>query len=129
MPKPVLDDEPQFQLLKLLHENPELSQREVAEALGISLGKTNYCVRALADRGWIKIVNFSRSGNKSAYLYKLTPRGIAQKARAARRFLKKKIEEHERLETEIQLLRQEVQAAESQGSIRALRTRQCDSMH
>ncbi|MEX1080974.1 MAG: MarR family EPS-associated transcriptional regulator [Halofilum sp. (in: g-proteobacteria)] len=113
MPHRVLDDESRYRLLKLLEQNPELSQRDVAGALGISLGKANYCVRALIERGWIKVGNFSRSGNKTAYFYKLTPKGVSEKARAARRFLNNKLEEHERVTAEIEALRSELHPAES----------------
>lgn len=106
-----MDTATRYRVLKLLEENPGLSQRELAGELGISLGKANYCVRALIDRGWVKMVNFGRSGNKVAYLYKLTPSGISEKARAARRFLDYKLEEHERLTSEIDHLRKEILAA------------------
>lgn len=114
MPHKVLDDEARYRLLKLLEQNPELSQRDVASALGISLGKANYCVRALVDRGWIKIVNFGRSGNKSAYFYKLTAKGISEKARAAHRFLDRKLEEYERVTVEIEALRTELLGPQEQ---------------
>jgi EPS-associated MarR family transcriptional regulator len=109
----ILDDEARYRLLKLLEENPELSQRELARALDISLGKANYCVRALVDRGWVKMVNFSRSDNKTAYFYRLTPTGIREKARAARRFLNSKVAEHERITAEIETLRAELCGAET----------------
>lgn len=110
--KQALSDESRYRLLKLLDDNPELSQREVAVALDISLGKTNYCLRALIDLGWVKVENFRNNQHKSRYLYKLTPRGIAEKARATRRFLSSKIEEFERLEGEIEALRKEVAQVE-----------------
>lgn len=110
-PTKTVDTATRYQLLKLLEENPGLSQRELAGELGISLGKANYCVRALIDRGWVKMVNFGRSGNKAAYIYKLTPTGISEKARAARRFLDQKREEHDRLAGEIEALRAELVAA------------------
>ena len=108
MPVTALDTATRYRLLKLLEDNPELSQRELAGELDISLGKANYCVRALIDRGWVKMVNFGRSGNKTAYIYKLTPMGIGEKARAARRFLDQKREEHDRLSGEIEALREEL---------------------
>ena len=77
----MLTDEVRYKLLKLLEPNPKLSQRQVARELGISLGKVNYCLRALVDKGWIKAGNFKNSENKTEYLYLLTPRGIEAKAR------------------------------------------------
>jgi MarR family transcriptional regulator, temperature-dependent positive regulator of motility len=109
----ILTDESRYRLLKLLDDNPELSQRELAEALDISLGKTNYCVRALVERGWVKVVNFRNSERKVGYLYQLTPTGIAEKARATRRFLGRKIMEYELLESEIAALRREVEGTEA----------------
>lgn len=76
--------------------------------MGISLGKTNYCLKAIIERGWVKMGNFTRSDNKIAYLYKLTPSGIAEKARAARVYLAHKLDEHERIRAEIETLRDEV---------------------
>ena len=108
MPLPSLDTETRYRLLKLLEQNPDVSQRELAAELGMSLGKTNYCLKALIDRGWVKMANFSRSDNKTAYFYKLTPSGIGEKARAARHFLARKLEEHERVTAEIEILRGEV---------------------
>lgn len=76
-----------FRILRLLQENPNLSQRELAERLGISLGKTNFCIRALLDKGLIKLQNFQNSSNKFAYTYLLTPRGLAEKAALTASFL------------------------------------------
>lgn len=101
-------DELHYRLLKLLEAQPHLSQREVATALGISLGKVNYCLRALITRGLLKAKNFRNSGNKLAYAYLLTPRGIEEKSQITVRFLRRKIEEYERLREEIDLLRSEV---------------------
>lgn len=101
----VLDDEARYRLLRLLADNPELSQRELARELGTSLGKANYCLKALLDRGYVKAVNFKNSRNKRGYLYQLTPTGIAAKAAATRRFLILKEAEYERLHVEIELLR------------------------
>lgn len=80
----------------------------MARELGLSLGKTNYCVRAVIEKGWVKVKNFRNSNNKAAYLYQLTPGGISAKARITRRFLDRKVQEYERLEDEIQKLRAEV---------------------
>lgn len=108
MPHKALDNESCYRLLKLLEQNPDLSQRDIAEALGISLGKANNCVRALIDRGWVKMINFRQNGHKAAYLYKLTPQGITEKAHAARRFLRRKLEEYDQIAVEIETLRGEL---------------------
>jgi EPS-associated MarR family transcriptional regulator len=94
--------------MKLIRDNPDLSQRDLAAATGVSLGKINYCLRALMDKGWVKVTNFKNSKNKSAYFYQLTPRGIEEKARVTARFLKRKIAEYEILNREIQELTREV---------------------
>lgn len=103
-----MNDQIRYQILRLLDENPEISQREMAQQLGLSLGKTNYCVRAVIEKGWVKVKNFRNSNNKAAYLYQLTPGGISAKARITRRFLDRKVEEYKRLQKEIQQLRAEV---------------------
>lgn len=102
-------DDAHYQLMRLIAEQPELSQRGLAKALGISLGKANYCLRALVDRGWVKANNFRRSRNKLGYVYLLTPEGLEQKARLAQRFLNSKIEEYEQLRAEIRQLRKDIQ--------------------
>ena len=105
----MLSEEVRYKLLKLLEPNPELSQREVARELGISLGKVNYCLKALVDRGWIKAANFKNSRNKSAYMYLLTPRGIEEKTRVTARFLQTKMREYEALRAEIEQIRDEAE--------------------
>jgi len=105
-----LNEDLQLQALRLLQADPALSQRDLTKALGISLGGTNYCLRALIDRGWIKIQNFRNSRNKRAYLYLLTPQGIEAKARIAARFLQRKEAEYAALQAEIARLRAEVDA-------------------
>lgn len=97
-----------YKLLKVLQNNPDLSQRQLSQELGVSLGKTNYCLRALIEKGWVKANNFRRSTNKIAYAYLLTPYGIEARARATVHFLKRKVAEHEALANEIELLRDEV---------------------
>lgn len=97
-----------YKLLKILQANPDCSQRELARATGASLGKVNYCLRALIENGWVKAANFRRSTNKAAYAYLLTPRGIEEKARATVHFLGRKVAEHEALVNEIKQLRDEV---------------------
>ncbi|MBB3063195.1 MarR family EPS-associated transcriptional regulator [Microbulbifer rhizosphaerae] len=104
----MLTDEYRYKVLKLLADNPCLSQRELARELGISLGKVNYCLKALIDIGMIKVNNFKNSHNKQAYVYLLTPKGIEDKAKVTVRFLNRKLEEHQVLQQEIEALRQEV---------------------
>src|SRR5690554_6289094 len=109
MPLPtVLTDEYRYKVLKLLAENPHLSQRELARELGISLGKVNYCIQALIEKGMVKVRNFKNSKNKQAYAYLLTPKGIEDRAKVAARFLNRKLAEYEALQVEIENLRREV---------------------
>jgi len=97
-----------LKVLRHLEGHPDVTQRELARLLGVSLGKVNYCLKALIDRGWIKANNFKNSNNKAAYAYLLTPRGMEQKAQITLRFFKQKIEEYELLKREIEELEQEV---------------------
>ena len=103
-----LSDENALQALKLLEKNPELTQRELAAELGISLGKTHYMVKALTDIVSIKLDNFQRSNNKWGYAYLLTPMGLAEKAAITVRFLARKQEEYRQLERQIADLSVEV---------------------
>jgi len=96
-----------YKLIRLVEDNPEMSQREIARELGISLGKANYCLRALIQKGWIKAANFNNSQNKAAYTYLLTPRGIEQKASLTMRFLQAKMHEYEALRKEIRQVRRD----------------------
>ncbi len=96
-----------YKLLRLLETHPEMSQREAARELGISLGKVNYCVQALIRTGWLKATRFTNSRNKAAYMYLLTPRGIEEKARLTLLFLQIKVREYETLRIEIEQIRQE----------------------
>lgn len=100
-------DEVHYKLMRLIEANPELSQRDVARQLGISLGKVNYCLQALMKKGWIKVANFTNSQNKAAYMYLITPRGIEQKALLTVRFLQTKMREYEALRLEIRQMRRE----------------------
>lgn len=97
-------------LLHLLEKSPNLSQRELAEELGISLGKTHYLLKALIDKGLIKVNNFRRHDNKIAYLYQLTPTGLAAKIEITQAFLRRKETEYEALKAEILALRTELQS-------------------
>jgi EPS-associated MarR family transcriptional regulator len=92
----------------MLQTQPQLSQREIADTLGVSLGKTNYCMQALLAKGWIKMQNFMGSKNKLAYSYLLTPQGISEKAMLTTQFLQRKVDEYERLKIEIAMLATEV---------------------
>ena len=103
-----LDKEIHLRLLRHLAENPQVSQRELAEHLGVSLGKANYCLGALVDKGLVKARNFKNNANKRAYLYLLTPNGFRAKAEISVRFLQRKMEEHEALRAEIEELRNEL---------------------
>ncbi|ADE13129.1 MarR family EPS-associated transcriptional regulator [Sideroxydans lithotrophicus] len=105
----MLDETTHYSLLKTLEENPGLSQRDLAKRLGVSLGKINFCLNALVQKGSLKINNFRNSDNKLAYAYLLTPSGVEQKARMTVEFLKIKIREYERLRTEIEELQREAE--------------------
>lgn len=110
-----MDEELRLRLLRLLTESPELSQRDLAQRLGLSLGKTNYCLRALIDKGWVKVNNFRSSNNKLAYAYVLTPTGLGAKASATTSFLRRKQEEFAQLEREIEELREEVSGQQGES--------------
>lgn len=101
------DDNTSYGLLKTLEDNPGLSQRDMAKRLGISLGKVNFCLNALIEKGCLKVNNFRNSRNKLAYAYLLTPRGVEQKARMTVEFLQIKMREYERLRAEIEELQRE----------------------
>ena len=101
----MLTDEYRYRILKLLEANPQASQRDIARELGISLGKVNYCLKALIERGWVKANNFRHNEQKRAYLYLLTPKGIQAKATVTIRFLKRKLDEYESLKRELAELR------------------------
>ncbi len=94
--------------MRILHENPDLTQRELAEKLGISVGGLNYCLKALMEKGLVKMKNFATSKNKFGYVYVLTPTGIAEKAAITHRFLRRKMDEYEALKAEIEALKFEV---------------------
>lgn len=104
----MLTDEYRYKILKLVESNPSISQRELAQQLGISLGKVNFCLKALIEKGLLKATNFRNNKNKKAYMYLLTPRGIEEKASITMRFLKYKIQEYENLQTEIEELRRDI---------------------
>ena len=118
-----VEDEIHYRLLKVLEENPDITQRELAARLGISLGKANYCLRALMGRGWVKMANFRRNPNKMGYVYLLTPRGIDEKARFAVRFLRHKLNEFDALKVEIERLKVEVDENAKNKSVSSLSAR------
>ena len=103
----MFDDDTNYGLLKTLENNPSLSQRDMAKRLGISLGKVNFCLNALVEKGLLKVNNFRNSENKLAYAYLLTPHGVEEKARMTVRFLKYKMQEYEQLHGEIEALKSE----------------------
>lgn len=104
---PMLTDETRYRILKLLEADPHASQRRISDELGISLGRVNYCLNALINKGLVKANNFRNSENKRAYLYLLTPRGIDERARVTARFLRVKLDEYEILKRELEELQRE----------------------
>ncbi len=104
----MIDEALRYQILKQLQENPNVSQRGLAKSLGISVGKMNYCLKGLMQKGWIKAQNFKNSRNKIAYAYILTPKGVDEKSRVTMQFLKSRLRQYEELEMEIEELRKEV---------------------
>ena len=105
-----LQEDTKFRLMQLLHDNPQISQREMAKALGISFGGINYCLNALIEKGLVKIYNFSQNQNKFGYAYLLTPTGISEKTVLTASFLKRKLQEYEALKNEIEALKLEIPA-------------------
>ena len=105
-----MSEERQLKALKVLELQPEISQRQLAAELDVSLGAANYCLKALVDKGWVKLENFQKNPNKLGYLYLLTPMGIAAKSALTARFLKRKLEEYEALKVEIEELKSQVDA-------------------
>ena len=102
-----LQEDTYFRVMRILQENPDLTQRELSDKLGISLGGLNYCLKALMEKGMLKMKNITTSKNKFGYVYVLTPTGIAEKAAITSRFLQRKIVEYEALRAEIEALRSE----------------------
>lgn len=110
----MISDELKYHLLKLLENDPNLSQRAISQEMGISLGKVNYCLHALIDKGIIKAKNFYKNKNKAAYTYYLTPKGLEEKGKITFRFLQAKISEYEKLKTEIEEIRKEATALKNE---------------
>jgi EPS-associated MarR family transcriptional regulator len=103
-----LQEDTYFRVMRILQENPDLTQRELAEKLGISVGGLNYCLRALMEKGLVKMKNFANSKNKFGYVYVLTPTGMTEKAAITHSFLQRKMDEYEALKAEIKALKSEV---------------------
>tara|TARA_R110001583_G_scaffold195527_1_gene375384 strand:- start:22377 stop:22706 length:330 start_codon:yes stop_codon:yes gene_type:complete len=103
----MLTDEYHYKILKELQQDPDISQRELAKRLEISLGKANFCLKALIEKGLVKVENFKKNPTKIGYLYLLTPKGIEEKVSLTQRFLQRKLKEREVLEKEIEQLRDE----------------------
>jgi EPS-associated MarR family transcriptional regulator len=109
---PQKSEDVDFRVLRFVEENPDRSQREISRALGLSLGGVNYCLKALIDKGMIKIENFRTSNNKLGYLYVLTPQGIAARAALTNQFLRRKLAEYEALKAEIEAMRRYADASD-----------------
>lgn len=107
MKETAIPDEVRLALMRKLAQNPNVSQRELAAELGVSLGKVNYCLKALVKVGWVKAGNFARSSNKTGYAYLLTPKGIAQKTALTTRYIERKQQLYDSLKREIEELRRE----------------------
>ena len=95
------DNQEHFDLLRKINKNPESSQRELAEELGFSLGKLNYCLKALKKKGLIKIENFTKNPNKINYFYVLTPKGLKEKSKLTINFMRRKMREYDELKKEL----------------------------
>jgi EPS-associated MarR family transcriptional regulator len=102
-----LQEDTYFRVLRILQDRPDVTQREIAQLLGVSTSGLNYCLNALIDKGWVKVHNFSESKNKFGYVYLLTPSGIAEKATLTGRFLQRKLLEYDAMRAEIESLRGE----------------------
>ena len=100
-----LQEDMHFRVLCILESNPEMSQRDLAEAVGVSVGSAHYCLNALVERGLVKFGNFTASNDKRRYAYVLTPKGLAEKTSLTGRFIKRKLAEFEALKAEIEALR------------------------
>ncbi len=110
-----IQEETHFRIMRLLQDNPDLTQRELADRLGMSVGGLNYCLNALIDKGFVKMANFQQSKNKFKYIYLLTPQGIAEKVALTSRFLQRKLDEYYALKLEIEALKSEVSEYQESG--------------
>ena len=111
-----VSDEVRYRLLTYLQEHPEASQRELAAALGVSVGKINYCIQALIEKGLVKMQNFHKSKHKLAYAYILTRQGVEEKLSVTDRFLRRKIAEYEAISREIERLTDELREAKQSAT-------------
>jgi len=114
----MLTDETRYRILKLIEADPQASQRRIADELGISLGRVNFCLQALIEKGLVKVNNFRSSTNKRAYLYLLTPRGIEDRATVTARFLRRKLDEYETLKRELEELQREADRRPEPGRVK-----------
>jgi len=117
---PVLTDPQRLEILKLLQAKPQMSQRDLARAMGVSLGKANYCLKALIDKGHVKLQNFRDNPNKRQYAYLLTPKGIEERTRITLSFLSRKMAEYAELEREIEQLRGDLKPGQIQPGMLSL---------
>jgi len=115
-------EDARFRVLRLLQDNPEVSQREIAASVGISLGNAHYVLSALIETGLVKLANFQAAPDKTRYAYILTPRGVVEKAAITRRFLERKIAEYEALRAEIEALHREAQSPDPGAKVEAEQT-------
>jgi EPS-associated MarR family transcriptional regulator len=113
----LLQEDTNFRVLRLLQVNPDLTQRELAKQLGISTSGLSYCLKALVDKGLVKVFNFIQGKNKFGYIYVLTPQGMIEKAQLTSRFLKRKLEEHYALQAEIAVLQAEAVSSKLNPSV------------
>ena len=111
----MLTDEYRYRILKILENNPGASQRDIARELGVSLGRVNFCLQALVEKGLVKANNFRNSTTKQTYLYLLTPKGLQEKAKVTVRFLRVKLDEYETLKQEVAQLQREAGSVHEQG--------------
>ncbi len=114
-----IQEDTHFRIMRILQDNPDITQRELADQLGMSVGGLNYCLKALIDKGFVKMGNFQKSKNKFKYVYLLTPQGIAEKVALTSHFLKRKMEEYEALKVEIEVLRLEADGSGKGGVTKA----------
>ena len=105
-----MTEDTHYKVLKILEQTPHISQRELAREMGVSLGKVNYCLKALVERGWVKMDNFSHNPHKLHYAYLLTPRGLKAKTTLTTSFLKRKLVEYEALKAEIERLQDDAES-------------------
>ena len=113
-------DDARFKILRLLEKHPDYSQRDLARALGLSLGGVNFCLRGLIQKGFVKVSNFRQSDNKLRYVYVLTPSGVSERAALTHSFLQRRLREYEALQAEIEALRAEGMIEEAAGHSRSV---------